>query len=175
MLQFRTATFGAVLLSLVVLHGADLGGVPVLTVCQALHDSTRYGGRTVIIVGRSVGTSEGSWLDEDCGLDLTIEGHKYQTIISTAYVVSQFAPPPMKPQGFRWDKRLLKTVLSEVKKTTQLPPGARWYAVYGRLETAATRSFVLSDGRTATTRGYGHLSGAPAQVVAGKDCWLKLR
>jgi hypothetical protein len=175
MLRFRAATFGWILLSISSLHGAESGDIRVLTVCQALRDPGRYGGQNVIIVGRSVGTSEGSWLDEDCGFDLTIGGRKWRTTISTAYSALDFAPPPAKPQGFRWNKPLLKTALAEVKKTTRLQPDAKWYAVYGRLETAATRTFVLSNGRTATTSGYGHLSAAPAQIVANTDCWLKLR
>ena len=175
MLRLRAAVFGMTLLSATALRGTDSGDVPVLTVCQALRDPARYGGQNVILVGRSVGTSEGSWLDEDCGIDLTIEGRKYPTIVSTAYVVSQFAPPPMKPRGFRWNKPRLKTALAEVKKTTRMRPAAQWYAVYGRLETAGTRTFVLPDGRTATTNGYGHLSAAPAQMIANTDCWRKLR
>ena len=103
-----------------------------------MRDPSRFGGQTVIIVGRSVGTSEGSWLDEDCGLD-----------------------------------RLLKTALAEVKKTTRLQPGASWHAVYGRLDHGQA-SFVLSDGRTAMTSGYGHFSAAPAQAVAKTDSWLNL-
>jgi hypothetical protein len=178
MIRFRMATFGVIPLSVLAslgAHGADSGDPPVLTVCQALRDPARYGGQTVIIVGRSVGTSEGSWLDEDCGLDLTIEGRKYRTTISTSYSVSEFAPPPMKPKGFNWNMPLLKEALAEVKKTTRLESGAKWYAVYGRLETGATQSVVLSDGRTANTIGYGHLNAAPAQIVANTDCWLKLR
>jgi hypothetical protein len=106
-----------------------LGDIPVLTVCHALRDPARYGGQNVIVVGRSIGTSEGSWLDEDCGPNLMIEGHEYRTTISTAYAVSDFAPPPSKPQRFNWDKSLLKKALAEVKKTTRLKSGAKWYAV----------------------------------------------
>jgi hypothetical protein len=149
--------------------------IPALTVCQVLRDSARYGGQALIVVGRSVGTSEGSWIDEDCGMNLVIEGRKYPTAISTSYSVSEFAPPPSKPDGFRWDKRVLQRALAEVKRTTRLGYRAHWFAVYGRLETASTRSVTLGIGQLATTSGYGHLNAAPAQIIAGSDCWLKLR
>jgi hypothetical protein len=169
------ATFGAILLCASVLHGTPSADIPVLTVCQALRDPARYRSANVILVGRLTGTSEGRWLDEDCGLDLTIEGRKYATAISTAYFVSEFAPPPKKPRGFRWNKSLLKMALAEVKKTTRLQPGGTWYAVYGRLETETTRIIARSNSWVKTETGYGHLGSAPAQMVADRNCWLKLR
>jgi hypothetical protein len=177
-IRFRWNFFAGLLLYASASVGAadrDAGGIPVLTVCQALRDSTRYRGQIVIVVGRSVGTSEGSWVDENCGLDLVIEGRKYPTAISTSYVVSQFAAPPSKPHGFKWDKRLLQRTLADVKRTTRLEYGAHWVAVYGRLETAATRTIALGAGQIATTSGHGHLSAASAQIVAGSDAWLTLR
>jgi hypothetical protein len=82
---------------------SPLVGIPVLTVCQALRDAARYAVQPVILVGRSIGTEEGSWLDESCGLNVVIEGRKYPTSISTSYPVSEFAPPPSKPRDFKWD------------------------------------------------------------------------
>src|SRR5258706_16303161 len=108
MVRFKRKFLAAFLLRAAassVATGQDTTAIPDLTVCQALRDSARYSGQTVIVVGRSVGTNEGSWLDENCGMNLVIEGRKYPTPISTSYVVSQFAPPPQRPQGFRWDKR----------------------------------------------------------------------
>jgi hypothetical protein len=34
-------------------------------------------GKSVIVVGRSVGTSEGSWLDEHCGMQVMIQGRSF--------------------------------------------------------------------------------------------------
>ena len=59
--------------------GTITNSIPILTVCDALRDPVRYGGKVVIIVGRSVGTDEGSWLSEDCGFKLEIEGRAYGT------------------------------------------------------------------------------------------------
>ncbi len=166
-LLYAAANFGA--------SDQDTRDTPVLTVCQALRDSARYGGQPVIVVGRSVSTGEGSWLDESCGMDLVIEVRKYPTSISTSYVVWQFAPPPQRPKGFMWDKGLLRRRLADVQKTTRLEGDANWFAVYGRLETAPTRKIALGNGQFAMTSGYGHLGSAPAQMVARSDCWLILK
>jgi hypothetical protein len=150
-------------------------GIPILTVYDALRDPGRYGGQAVIVVGRSTGRSEGSWLSEDCGLKLKIEGRYYSTTISTAYVRPWFAPPPQKPKSFKWDKTALQHALGRVKATTHLEPKDCWGAVYGRLETAPTYDIPLGNGRVATTVGYGHLNGAPAQLVSPADGFLRLK
>ena len=99
-----------------------------------------------------------------------------QVEASTSYVVSQFAPPPRRAQGFRWDKRLLQRRLADVQQTTRFrKSGAHWVAVYGRLETAAKRTITRGNGQVAMTSGYGHLGSAPAQMVARSDCWLRLK
>src|SRR5579864_5647056 len=72
-----------------------------------IHPS-RYDRTTIIVVGRSSATGEGSWLDEDCGLKLVIEGRDWPTSISTVYARSEFAPPPQMPKSFKWDKHLLQ-------------------------------------------------------------------
>jgi len=38
------------------------GGVPVVTVCEAIHDLSRNNGQSIIVVGRLGSTDEGSWL-----------------------------------------------------------------------------------------------------------------
>jgi hypothetical protein len=95
--------------------------IPVLTVCEVLHDVGRYDGKSVVVVGRSVGTMEGSWLDEECAPQMFVNGRFWNPNISTAYVASWFAPPPPKPRGFRWDRRAIQAKLEAVQKTTNLP------------------------------------------------------
>ncbi len=48
--------------------------LPVITVCEALEDLSRYNGKSVVIVGRSSYTNEGSWLTEDCKHKIVTEG-----------------------------------------------------------------------------------------------------
>ena len=163
-----TRLVGVALCAQVLLGAADgpaANRIPVLTVCQALREPGRYAGQNVIVVGRSVGTDEGSWLDENCGLKLLIQGRSFSATISTAYAASDFAPPPQLPEGFKWDKSLLRQALAEVRKTTRLDRGTRWDAVYGRLETTVPRIVTLGNGQVYSTFGYGHLSAAPAQLI----------
>ena len=151
------------------------GEVPILTVCQALRDPTRYGGKTVIVVGRAWGTDEGSWLDEGCGLVLKLGDRTFPAAISTTYDASEFAPPPALPKGFKWDKRALQRALDEVQNTTQLQAKAYWCAVYGRLESNPIRHIDLGNGKVATTVGFGHEGGAAAQLVGPSDGVLRLK
>jgi hypothetical protein len=180
MVRFCTVKFLGMVVLGSLLNGAVYGDsapaskIPILTVCEALRDPGRYAGQTVILVGRSVGTEEGGWLDENCGLNVVIEGRTYPALISTAYVASDFGPPPMKPSRFKWDRHALQRALAQVKATTRLEYKAQFYAAYGRLEASPTRE-ITRNGRVGTTVGYGHLGGAPAQLIAPADGWLRLR
>ena len=144
---------------------------PVLTVCEALKDPSRYDGKSVIIVGRSVGTSEGSWLSEDCGLTVLNGGREFSPLISTAWGTDQFAPPPELPEKFKWDRPLLQQKLAEVRKTTKLRYRTEmWAAEFGRLETKLPREGPFGGDIT----GFGHQSGAPAQLVGPRNGFLRL-
>ncbi len=127
------------------------GGVPVITVCEALHDLSRYNGMTAIVVGRLGSTGEGSWLSEDCERKLVTDGYTWANIISTTYVRSEVQPPPNLPTGFRWDKELLATKLREIQQTTKLRVlkkyhySDKWVAIFGRFRDPPTTSSF--DGR----------------------------
>jgi len=106
--------------------------VPVLTVCEALMEPDRYDGKSVVIVRRFSATSEGSWLDEECGLTVMNAGHEFSPIISTTYIASQVEQAPRLPSHFRWDRRLLLEKRDEVRKSTQLRfLTDRWAAEFG--------------------------------------------
>ena len=96
------------------------GDIPVVTVCEALQDRARYNGKAIIVVGRFVGTMEGTWLDENCERKIVTDGYTWDNSISTAYVVSQVEPPPRLPKKFKWDTELLANKLKDVQKTTKL-------------------------------------------------------
>lgn len=128
---------------------AKLDSVPILTVCEALDKAAEYDGKVVIVVGTATGTSEGSWIGEDCPGELVIDGRKWGYAISTAYLDDGDDPPPPLPKGFRWDKKALREKLRAVKETTH-----RW-AVYGRLEAKTTRVEVRGNLRVTFT-GFGH-------------------
>ena len=151
-----------------------------LTVCEVLHDVGRYDGKSVVIVGRSVGTMEGSWLDEECAPQMFVNGRFWKPNISTAYAVSWFAPPPPKPRGFKWDRRAIQAKLEAVQRTTGLrvyedKSSDHWLAVFGRLEARLPHQFPLGDGRTGLADGFGHLNGSPAQLISPRDGFLQLK
>ena len=149
---------------------------PVLTVCEALSDLSRYHGQTVIVVGRLSYTEEGSWLDEECGLKVKNGGRAFPPAISTTFAKSELGPPPAKPQELVIDKIVLQRKLQIVKRTTRLKVlrkdhySDQWAVVFGRLETQLPR--VLGPG--ITTNGFGHQSGAPAQLVWPENGWISL-
>jgi hypothetical protein len=154
--------------------------IPVLTVCEILHDVGRYDGKSVIVVGRSVGTMEGSWLDEECAPRMFVNGRFWKPNISTAYVASWFTPPPPKPSGFKWDRRAIQAKVEIVRKTTNLrgyedKSSDHWLAVFGRLEAGLPHQIALGEGRTGLADGFGHLNGSPAQLISPRDGFLQLK
>ncbi|HUI56977.1 MAG TPA: hypothetical protein VLY04_18505 [Bryobacteraceae bacterium] len=177
--------FLLILVVRMVVPGLILGQTPetpVLTVCDVMKDLPAHKQKTVIVVGRSKGTMEGSWLDQDCATKLITFGYEWSTSISLSYVVQQTAPAPVLPKGFHWDKTLLNQKLDEVRRTTVLEVlpqyhySDEWIAVYGRLETyfpvdSALKpyGFVKPNVRIAPgmghPAGFGHLNGSPAQLV----------
>lgn len=142
---------------------------PLLTVCEAVEDLKRYAGKTVIVVGRYSESEEGAWLSEECGLRIRNGGLDFRPSISTTYVLSDFAPPPSLPAGFKWDEPAMRQKLQQVMRTTELQVleegGDRWVAMFGRLETELARNSRIGDGGYSDRIGFGHLSGAPAQLV----------
>ena len=166
------------ILSCVLLAGSVTAApddVPVLTVCEALNDLPRFDGKSVIVVGRYGASDEGSWLNEDCGLKIVNGGQEFKPLISISYPISEFAAPPQRPSGFKWDERLLQEKLEQVKRTTslrvykELNYSDQWFAIFGRLETQLPRKVSIGNGRDGYTTGFGHLSGAPAQLVSPTD------
>jgi len=177
-LRAHIAVLAGVLFANSLLAASD--DVPVLTVCEVLSNLERYEGGTVIVVGRSTGTLEGSWLDEDCGMKVVRAGREFRATISIAYSTGDFAPPPELPKGFQWDKNILQQKLSQVKRTTKLrthkhEDSDEWLAVFGRLETGLPRKVNIGNGRHGYTSGFGHLSGSPAQLIFPADGSVRLK
>jgi hypothetical protein len=173
-----------IMVLLLAAHGqtAAPDDVPVLTVCEVLSDLDRYEGKSIIIVGRSSWTDEGSWLTEDCGLRVVRGGREFSNpSISTAYAIKEFAPPPEMPKGSAWDKRLLQQKVAQLKRTTKLHkyrPGKyneHWAAVFGRLEAHLPREWNLENGGHAYSNGFGHEAGSPAQLIASADGFVRIK
>jgi hypothetical protein len=152
---------------MVTLAGAGaLADVPVLSVCEVLDNRLAYNGKPVIVVGRMIRTMEGEWLDQECGKNLVIDGYGWGYSISLSYWLNTVKPPLPMPAGFQWDTGLLSSKLKEVQRTTTLRLDfslrypEEWAAVFGRFDTL--KKFPHHN-------GFGHLGGAPAQLVGPQD------
>lgn len=171
----KPARYGLALASLV-LTGVSIAtadDIPILTVCEVLGDLKTYAGKSVIVVGRSSSSDEGSWLTEDCGLKVMLGEREFGTSISVSYVRDRNAAPPQLPKGFVVDQGTLQQKLAQLKRTTRLRTyqdhkyDDQWIAIFGRLE---ARLPPQAD----YALGYGHLNGSPAQLVWPMDGVLRL-
>jgi hypothetical protein len=147
--------------------------VPVITVCDALHDLSRYNGKPVVIVARFEHTGEGAWLGENCEQPLVTDGYTWPSIVSTTYLFSETAPPPSVPRQL-WDNKLLAARLKAIQQSTKLRVfrnhkyDDKWIAMYGRFETRLPPQ-LIGAGRAGF--GFGHLNAAPAQLIAGEGAF----
>ncbi len=174
----RALIFGGPLLQLTFGQTAQVSivGVPVVTVCEALHDLSNYNGKSIVVFGRFGYTGEGTWLSEDCPQKTVTDGYTWADIISTTYAVSDLVePPPSLPKDFKWDRELLLKKLKEVQKTTKLRVlkdynyTDKWVAIFGRFETRIPLIAIGREGRGQMMGyGFGHLNAAPAQLIPSK-------
>jgi hypothetical protein len=155
--------------------------VPVLTVCEGLDNFSQYNGEAVVVVGRLVGTDEGSWLNENCEQKIITGGYAWASSISLTHVQSAAMPPPVMPRRFKWDAMVLQAKLKQVQQATKLGVlkqyhySDRWFAVFGRFETRLSVQMSSDGGGTPRDYGYGHLNTAPAQLVWNVAGWHKLK
>jgi hypothetical protein len=155
--------------------------IPVLTVCEALNNLSQHNGKVVVVVGKLVGTEEGSWLSEDCNEKIVTDGFTWQNIISLSYSRSEVEPPPRVPKEFNWDLTLLLKKLKQVQRTTRLEVlkqynyTDKWFAVFGRFETRLPLQVALGGGGKLFGYGFGHLNAAPAQLISVDDGYRELK
>lgn len=155
-------------------------GVPVVTVCEALHDLGRYNGKSIVLVGRFGSTDEGSWLSEDCERKIVTNGYTWADIISTTYPRSKVEPPPGLPNGFKWNTGLLTKKLRDAQKTTKLRVlkdnnySDKWVAIFGRFETRLPLQVVIGGSGKLMGYGFGHLNIAPAQLISDETGFYEL-
>jgi hypothetical protein len=152
--------------------------VNVVTVCDLVLGQVELNGKTVAILGRFVATDEGEWLvADDCGRQIEANGTASHTSVWLERRASPSSAATSEPPLLNQD--LLKAKLVQAAKTTKLTRHVqyrctapvtngklgqavcgwpevqdKWALAYGRVETQGDRS-----------NGYGHLGGAPAQVL----------
>ncbi len=87
--------------------------------CDVLSDLARYNGKSIVLVGASVGTDEGSWMIATCEKKLVTDGFTWPDSISSRYVSGDTGPPPALPAGFEWDTALVDSKLKELQVDDQ--------------------------------------------------------
>jgi len=139
--------------------------VPV-TVCEILASPQQFNGKNVAVLGRLGRTNEGWWLGEDdCGSKIVQEGYTWPNLV---WVECCYEPAPDPPSGsLRLGDVFVAAKLKQVKETTKLRYQTdAWVVAYGRIE---TRSELRPPRGTGPNRdwgnGFGHLRGAPMQIV----------
>ncbi len=140
----------------------ESGQFPILSVCEALSNRLKYDGQMVRIRAQNTGTTESSNLIGDhCSGSLLTEGYRWDWIISLA---SPGAGNTIHPINFRFDEASMRRVFL---KYEQLRPQLKPHeclviTVTGLFETHEEWTWT----RLGTPRGFGHLNGAMAQLVA---------
>jgi len=144
--------------------------IPVLTVCEVLHELPKYNGKLVIVVGRVFFTFEGTFMNEDCGPGgtTTVQGKRWLSMIAFG------SPETGGPVVVRWDHDVLSQKLNQVQQTTHLespsssPLGDRWSAVCGRLE-APQKLRPPNRSKSHPGNGYGANGSVPAALHKVQD------
>ena len=137
------------------------------TVCEALSNLSLYNGKMIALVGRISMSNEGQWLGEECASHLTTGDYAWPNLVWLEHDPSS---ETAQQADFTIDEGALRAKFESVLRSTKLRnQHDHWALVYGRLETRERLETVLSkDGKTKHGYGFGHLAGAPAQIVYRK-------
>jgi hypothetical protein len=135
-----------------------------VSVCEVLTNRKFYDGKIVGLIGRWSATEEGFWLVEECESQIKTGDYSWRTVIALTY-------DPSSPSIFSSGPRLVDAALN--KKIAELDAAfgsandkRSWAVVYGRIETREElRTMVYCNRKLIRPAGYGHLGGAPAQIV----------
>ena len=144
--------------------------IPIVTLCEVLSNLSSYNKKSIILIGKLSGTTEGVWLSEDCEKRIVTEGYAWGNHVSTTYIVGRTDPPPLLPEGFVWDHCSIMKKLKASKDYRDSRSFDGWMAIFGRLETRIPPR-VYEDGRGKIQGlGYGHLNGSIAQLISCSNC-----
>jgi hypothetical protein len=161
------STASAIFVVLIAVGLAYADEVPVLTVCDVLSDRAAYNGKSILLVGKYGFWEEGVVLEGECPSKLVTGGYEWPNSIWLGYDAQPVIAPPSNPPEYRqYETRVLEKL--PVLEGTELHVVAGcsysgvWAAVYGRFE---TKDAFPVNRQTGVQRGFGHLSGFPAQLV----------
>ena len=173
---------GSLKLLTVMLPGRIYAQNSMLTVCEVLDHRLQYDGKTVVVFGRISLTTEGTWLTEDCGAKLAIDGVEWGYDISLSYVAAQTIATARLAAGFRWNRQKLIAALPTKTDSTQWSDDADcqhrtgWSAVFGRFETKKGFDTFRDASGAMQHIGFGHLGDLPHNSSGQKaesSAWLR--
>jgi hypothetical protein len=140
--------------------------VPVLTVCEALHNLSKYRGQALVLVGLAGWTFEGSLIVQNC----PTEADK----AAVGIIVTRYDESGPLPITFAQYRTILAKKLSEVQTTTrrETPSKAlssaqeRWAALYGKLESPLVFRPPRRTARGSQPgNGFGANGSVPARLI----------
>lgn len=151
----------------------DAASIPTLSVCEALSHASEYDGKMVRIRDRVVGTDEGTWfVGEECPGVFVTQGKVWPSTIAWTMPDSNCAKHSCAPFirsavdfKFDWEsrKRLEKKWLEIRKRLPDRCIAVTYTGIFEAWSKANSR-IPHRDGWIEIS-GYGHLNGAPAQLV----------
>lgn len=145
-------------------RGAEL--TKPVSVCDLLADPQKHRNKVVTVRGELIGTGERLWLrGERCPKPLITSGYEWPNPIGI-----WLTPPeskmgerpsyPAPPVSAAW-----KEAMPLLQKNVGLPDRRVWVTVTGNFETRQRFEMVPRGDGKVVPYGYGHLNGAPAQIV----------
>ena len=141
--------------------------VPTLTVCQALAHASEYDGKMVRIRDRVLATDEGtSFFGQECPGIFTSSGKVWPSVVAwTMPTESGFI---FHSVNFRFDWESGKRVDKEWERLRKQFPDRCIAVTYtGMFESWSPDKArkTYTNGTTVEIPGFGHLNGAPAQLI----------
>lgn len=149
--------------------------IPVVTVCEALHNRISYNGKPIVVIGKIESASGGTWLVEDCVDKISTDGVLWEGSISLSVYLGRADPPPNLPKDFSWDDMPLLKKLKSLKDYSQFRGFSTWAAVFGRFETRISPEYFRGENGRLRGLGFGHLNSSLAQIVSGSDGFHELK
>jgi hypothetical protein len=161
MLSLRISLWSLAIL-VAVAHGADL---PVIPVCEALTHSDLYNHKIVAIRGVQMAGSEGGWLNgEGCDRAFVTNGYVWPSIIwlemSESDRLAAGIPAPERYASIKRINSELKRKGYDVTRDRLTITYVGLFEVYDD-----SKSGIHLDSRFVNAPGFGHLNGAPAQII----------
>ena len=137
-----------------------------VAVCDVLLDLQDFRGKTVALIGRSTSSDEGWWISEDCPNKLKTGEFEWP---SMGWLQFDNSSESALATGEAADGVSFRAKFLEVRQRTRLRSKEAWVIVYGRIEAQDKLETATYSLGHIVSNGFGHLAGAPFQLVYKKE------